>query len=155
MGCASVLTDALAGAGVKNVSRIAPNQGRTFVIVVGAVPGGKLGEAAEKVNAALTPHRETVKPTLSLELYVDDLDEETQAKAIKALEKVEGVDAEKSKVFPKRGVISVRLVGGAKLTTQAIIDALGEAGVEAKIVTGDDKKAEKKDEKEQDDEKEE
>ena len=75
MGCAGVITDALAGSGVQNLSKIPPNKGRGYVIVSGEVSDGELQKLADAVNKALTPHRAQVQPLVSLEL-VAKLDEQ-------------------------------------------------------------------------------
>lgn len=132
MGCAGVITDALAGSGVQNLSKIPPNKGRGYVIVSGDVPDGELSKLADAVNKALTPHRAQVQPLVSLEL-VAKLDKESADAAIEALKAVEGVDAEKSNADADRGVLAVRLAGDKPVSVTKITTALAKAGVEAKV----------------------
>ena len=134
MGCAGVITDALAGSGVQNLSKIPPNKGRGYVIVSGEVSDGELQKLADAVNKALTPHRAQVQPLVSLEL-VAKLDEQAADAALKALKAVEGVDAEKSNADADRGVLAVRLAGDAPVSVATITAALAKAGVEAKVAT--------------------
>ncbi len=134
MGCAGVLTDALAGAGVKNLSKIPPNKGRGHVIVAGDVADGELGKLAAAVNQALTPHRDQVKPSVSLELFVK-LDKALAAAAFKALAAVDGVDAKSSRADLQRGVLAVRLAGGKSVSVAGITSALRQAGLSASVAT--------------------
>ncbi len=134
MGCAGVITDALAGSGVQNLSKIPPNKGRGYVIVSGDVPDGELSKLADAVNKALTPHRAKVQPLVSLEL-IAKLDKQSAETAIKALTAVAGVDAENSTTDTDLGVLAVRLAGDKPVTVATITAALAKAGVAAKIAT--------------------
>lgn len=133
MGCAGVLTDALAEVGVKKLSKIPANQGRGVVIVSGEVAGDVLGKAAVAISKAATPHKNQAPPSLSLEVLLPGLDEKSAAVARQALAKVDGVDAEKSKANTKLGVLAVRLAGGKNLTVTAILTALEKAGLKPKL----------------------
>jgi len=114
---------------VTKLSKIPPNKGRGYVIVSGQLQDGNLSKLAEAVNKALTPHRDQVKPSVSLELFAK-LDKESAAAAKKALEDIEGVDAKKSTANLKRGVLAVRLTGGKSLTVSTIVAALKQAGID-------------------------
>jgi hypothetical protein len=134
-GCASVLTDALKQGGLKQPSKIAPNRGRGYVIVLGELGhDADLSKVAATVNEALTPHRELAAPGVALELFAR-LDEKSAAAALKALDGVEGVDAKKSTADAKRGVIGVSLTGKGKVSVSSLVGQLKEAGIEATVKT--------------------
>lgn len=126
------MNDALAGAGVKNVSKIPANQGRGHVIVSVEVQNGDLSKLADAVNKALTPHRKQVKPGVSIELAAK-LDKQSAATALKALQSLQGVDAKNSSTDIERGIIAVRLTGGKALTIATIVAALKKAGIAASV----------------------
>jgi hypothetical protein len=135
-GCASVLADTLSQNGVKDASKLSPNAGAGYVIVMGGFShDGDLGALAKAINGADTPHRNKTLPGLSLELFAK-LDEKSAAAAISALEKIDGVDAKGSATDLERGAISVRLKGDKKVSVNAIVAALAKNGVEAKVVSG-------------------
>jgi hypothetical protein len=130
------LADALVQGGVQNASKIAPNRGRGYVIVLGEIPEDhNLSLLAEAVDSADTPHKAQTHPAVALEL-IADLDEDSAAKALTILGKIKGVDAEGSSADAKTGVISVKLAGGEKLTVDDVLARLKEGGIAARIVTG-------------------
>ena len=141
MGCAKVLTDALVQGGIKKPSKIAPNRGRGFVIVLGEFAhDADVSAVAKTVNKALTPHREQVAPGVSLELFAGTkgakLDAAKATAALEAITKLKGVDAKGSKVDPARGVLVVRLTGDGKLTVNELIATAKKAGVDTRVATG-------------------
>lgn len=139
-GCAGVLREALELSGLKQPSKISANNGQGYVIVYGDFGhAADLSKVALAINGADTPHKKLSKPGVSLELFAK-LTEETGPKALKSLEKIKGVDATGSRVDAKRGVISVRLVGGQPVTIDGIIAALKQDGIEAKVETDTVKK---------------
>jgi len=136
MGCSSVLTQALASGGVAGASKISPNAGRGYVIVLGKFDhDDNLSAVAKVVNAADTPHRTQAPPGVALEVFAK-LDEASAKKSKEVLAKLPGVDSENSQSDVKRGVISVRLTGEDKVSVKQILAALAQADIEAKVVTG-------------------
>lgn len=134
-GCTEVLKEALEISGLKNSSKIAANGGQGYVIVYGDFAhSADLSKIATAVNGAQTPHKKISKPGVSLELF-GKLSDETADKALKSLETIKGVDAAGSAVDAKRGVISVRLIGGEKVSVADIIAALQKDGISAKVET--------------------
>jgi len=134
MGCAKVLTDALVKGGLKKPSKIAPNRGKGYVIILAEFPyDADLGAVAKKVNQALTPHREQAPPGVSLELYAK-LDKQSAQAALTSLSKLKGVDGKRSTANVKRGVISIQLSGSAKISVNDVIAALKKANIDARIV---------------------
>ncbi len=134
MSCAKVLTDALVKGGLKKTSKIAPNRGRGYVIILAEFPyDADLGAVAKKVNQAITPHREQAPPGVSLELYAK-LDKQSAKAALASLSKLKGVDGKRSAANVKRGVISVQLSGSAKISVNDVIASLKKANVDARIV---------------------
>jgi len=134
-GCAAVLKDVLESGGVKNCSKIAPNGGRGYVIVLGQFRHeDDLSKVAKLVNAADTPHRKQAKPGVALEVFAK-VDKETSPTAAKALAGVDGVDSDRSEVDAARGVISVRLTGEKEVSVSTILAALEKSGIEAEVVT--------------------
>jgi hypothetical protein len=134
-GCAGVLREALELSGLKKPSKISANGGEGYVIVYGDFAhASDLSKIAIAINGAQTPHKKISKPGVSLELFAK-LTDESGAKALKALKKVKGVDAQGSQVDSTRGVIGVRLVGDQPVTVDGIIAALKQDGIEAKVET--------------------
>ena len=62
-----------------------------------------------------------------------ELEKGSVRKVRRALAKVKGVDSKATKARTKRGEISVKLKGDAKVTTADILKALKDAGIEASI----------------------
>ena len=102
-----------------------------------------LAALAKAVSGARTPHREQAPPSVALEL-VAELDDRSAAAAKEAIGGLKGVDAKRSTADAKRGIISVRLTGDAKLTTNNVLATLKKAGIDARIVAGSETAAEKK-----------
>jgi hypothetical protein len=98
-----------------------------------------LGKAADKVNKASTPHKAQTPPALNIVLFAK-LDKDSAKKAEDALDKVKGVDTKETKADAAKGEITVRIKGSDKVTSTILLDALKDAGIEAKLVK-DDKKA--------------
>ena len=139
-GCAGVLTEALELGGFKNASKISANRGAGYVIVYGDFAhAGDLSKLAIAVNGAQTPHKKLSQPGVSLELFAK-LTDESASKALKALEKVKGVDAVGSRADAKRGVLSIRLAGEDPVSVASLISTLKEQGIEAKVETDTAKK---------------
>jgi hypothetical protein len=134
-GCAGVLAETLAAAGVRNASKVPANRGRGHVIVLGEIDGDlNLAVLAQSINGAETPHRKQAAPGLAVELFAD-LDEESAAKALAVLSKVKGVDAEGSTADVDTGALSIKLTGEEELSLDALVAALDKGGVQARIVT--------------------
>jgi hypothetical protein len=134
-GCAEVLTEALAKAGVKNATKLAANRGRGYVIVLGEIDGDlDLGELAATIDGADTPHKAQSKPGVALELFAP-LDEASAQTALAALAKVKGVAAKGSKADIGSGTLSVKLAAGQPATVDIIVTALKDAGIDAQVVT--------------------
>jgi copper chaperone CopZ len=133
-GCVSVLTDVLKEAGAANASRIAPNRGKGFVIVLAELAAdADLGALAKAVNEADTPHKAQDPPALALEVFTNARDEEAGQKARAALKSIDGVDAEASTVNLETGAVGARITGEAEVSVDAIVKALDEAGLEPEI----------------------
>src|SRR5262245_9183926 len=91
-----------------------------------------LGALGDAVNEAPTPHKGEHAPGVALVLFAD-LNEESAKAALAALGTLEGVDAEGSAADAESGEISVKLAGGTELNVAAILAALQDAGVDAKV----------------------
>ncbi len=91
-----------------------------------------LAVIAKAINSAETPHRDQSPPGLSLVLFAK-LDKESAVAARKALAKVKGVSRKETRANVKKGQISVKISGEAKISTATILTALKDAGIEASI----------------------
>ncbi|MGE0606243.1 MAG: hypothetical protein AB7O62_03880 [Pirellulales bacterium] len=135
LGCAGVLTDALADGGVENATKVPANRARGYVIVLGDIAKDfDLSKLAVAVNEADTPHKKQAKPGVALELFAS-LDETTAPKAVEALADIKGVDAKHSSANVETGAISIKLSGEEKVTVASLIGALKKGGIDAKVVT--------------------
>lgn len=119
---------------MKLEGKIAPNRGKGPVRVVGEVAkkDADLGKIAKRVNGASTPHKSLAPPGLAVVLFAK-LNKDSAGKAVKALKKVKGVDANKSKADAQKGEISAKLSGTAKVTAAQLTEALKGAGIEASL----------------------
>jgi hypothetical protein len=134
-GCAEVLTEALAKAGVRNASKVAANRGRGYVIVLGEIDGDlDLGDLAARIDGADTPHKAQSKPGVALELFAP-LDDASAKTALATLAKVKGVAAKGSKADIGSGTLSVKLAAGQPATVDSIVAALKAAGIDTNVVT--------------------
>ncbi|MEX2560239.1 MAG: hypothetical protein WD403_10015 [Pirellulales bacterium] len=140
-GCARALTAALQEGGIEKASKLAPGRDKTQPVRVEAqlAEDADLSKAATAVNDARTPHRAKAPPALALVLFTDAGEESTK-KLAESLEDVKGVDAKKSKADAKKGEIRLILTGADEVTIVEIVEALDQAGIEARTT----KKAAKK-----------
>jgi hypothetical protein len=103
-----------------------------------------LGKVADKVNKAETPHRDKGHPpALSVVLFAK-LDKDSAKKAEEAAGKIKGIDAKETKANAEKGEVSVRIKGSDKVTTDDLIKALKDVGIEAKLTKDDKTKDAKK-----------
>ncbi len=91
-----------------------------------------LGAIAKVVNGTTTPHRAKSAPGLALVLFAK-LDKKSAEASTKALGKVKGVDAKKSKADAKKGHISVKIAGKEKVTVANVLAALKDVGIKASL----------------------
>jgi hypothetical protein len=98
-----------------------------------------LGALSKEVGEANTPHRSIAPPGLAVVLFAR-LDEGTAKKAEEALAKVKGVNAKGTAADVKRGEISVQLTGDEKVTMDALLKSLKDAGIEASSARSSAKK---------------
>ena len=134
--CAKVLTTALAQHGVH--ATVSASQGKPFRAMASVDQSTDLGAAGLAVMAANTPHKAKVAPHLDLVMFAK-LDKDSAKKVTEALGKVKGLDSKESKADPEKGELSVRIVGGTKVTADEISRALHDAGIAAnftKTATG-------------------
>jgi hypothetical protein len=110
---------------------LSPNKGVEPVQITATLAeDANLGTLGDAVNGAATPHKDQHAPGVALVLFAD-LDKESAKAALKALGKLEGVDAEGSTADAEKGEISIKLAGGKELDVEDVLAALKEAGVEA------------------------
>jgi hypothetical protein len=92
-----------------------------------------LGPVGQAVTSTSTPNsKSATRPSLDLVLFAK-LDKDAAKKFGEALAKVKGVDASNSKLDAATGELSVRIVGGSKVTADQIHRALNQAGIAAQL----------------------
>jgi copper chaperone CopZ len=141
--CAKVISKALEGTDLKVADAIKPNTAGASRVVATCSDDCDLGAVAAQVNQAQTPHRDKVKPSLTLLLFAD-LDAKAASTALATCRKIEGVDGTACHADAGTGEIQLKISGEKAVTAEKILAAMQDAGIKARTTTQEDGQPQKK-----------